>query len=92
MVRWLYFEGMDALRKWLEEVIELHDKWRETDVSNEYRRVLKLAMEFKSYIYSRKCFGYMLILCERARIVALCRDGDTITPVDVEEWLEYADL
>ena len=92
MVRWLYFEGREALEKWLEEVISLHEKHGHRYEVEEYGRVLKLARRFGEYIYSRKCFGYFLIISNHVDLIALCREGEVIQPVDVEEWLEYADL
>ncbi len=92
MVRWFYFEGRDALERWLEEVINLHEKYGHKYESEEYGRALRLIRRFGEYIYSRKCFGYLLLLCNHVDVVALCRNGEVIQPVDVEEWLEYADL
>jgi hypothetical protein len=97
MVRWLYFETLDALSKWLEEVISLHERWGEREELDAYRETLKMVREFSGYLYSRKCFGYILAICPAERylgvdVIALCKDGDTIRAVDVEEWLEYADL
>jgi hypothetical protein len=92
MVSWFYFEGIDALRKWLGEVIRVHKELHHKEEVEEYSRVLEIANEFGSYIYSRRCFAYMLVICDRTRLIAMCRDGEFIRPVDVEEWLEYADL
>jgi hypothetical protein len=92
MVSWLYFEGIDALRKWLEEVISAHEKLGHREEVEEYSRVMNIANEFSSYIYSRKCFGYMLVICDHVELIAMCKEGELIQPVDVEEWLEYADL
>jgi hypothetical protein len=92
MARWHYFEDIGSLMKWLKEVIELHERWSEHDIARKYRYALKLAKRFEGFLYSSKCFGYLLMICSHVNIVALCRDGDTIKPVDVEEWLEYADL
>jgi hypothetical protein len=92
MVRWFYFESIEALTKWIEEVINAHERWGEKDVSKGYREALKLIKRFDEYVYSRKCFGYFLLICKNIDIVALCRDGEVLKPVDVEEWLEYADL
>jgi hypothetical protein len=89
---WLYFENTQALAKWLEEVIMLHERWGHNDWAREYRDVLKIVKQFDSYVYSRKCFGYFLLICDHIVVVALCRDGEVLKPVDVEEWLEYADL
>jgi hypothetical protein len=92
MVSWLYFEGADAFEKWVKEVISHHERWGHTDTAREYKKALKTVKRFNEYIYSRKCFGYILVICDHVDVIALCKNGEVIEPVDIEEWLEYADL
>jgi hypothetical protein len=92
MARWHYFEDLRSLMKWLKEVIEQHKRWNENDIARRYRYAMRLARRFKDFMFSSKCSGYILVACGRAGIIALCKDGDTIKPVDVEEWLEDYDL
>jgi len=92
MARWHYFEDLGSLMKWLKEVIELHERWGENDIARRYRYAMRLARRFEGFLFSSKCSGYILVVCGRVGIIALCKDGDTVKPVDVEEWLEDYDL